>query len=148
MSTDLSPENEKYITSAIARGDFRDRSEALNVGVELLKRRQPATDSGDALAPMSEPSNRDRLDIPEPLDPPIRGMEEVIQFTKEFFAGNVSIEVSVDPEFPERPNVVFHVSEQPKSANIDDVIDRELQWHAEVAKISPDSVDRLRVFIE
>ena len=39
MSTDVSPENEQYIASVVARGDFRDRSEVLNTGVELLRRR-------------------------------------------------------------------------------------------------------------
>lgn len=39
MSTDLSAENEHYITTVIARGDFHSRSEVLNMGVELLRRR-------------------------------------------------------------------------------------------------------------
>lgn len=39
MSTDLSAENEQYIATVIARGDFRSRSEVLNMGVEMLRRR-------------------------------------------------------------------------------------------------------------
>lgn len=38
MSTDLSAENEQYIAAVIARGDFRSRSEVLNMGIELLRR--------------------------------------------------------------------------------------------------------------
>lgn len=39
MSTNLSAENEQYIASVIARGDFHSRSEVLNTGIELLRRR-------------------------------------------------------------------------------------------------------------
>ena len=39
MSTDLSAENEQYIAAAIARGDFHSRSEVLNTGIDLLRRR-------------------------------------------------------------------------------------------------------------
>lgn len=47
MSSDLSPENEQYITSAIARGDFQNRAEVLNLGVGLLKQRQQLLDEID-----------------------------------------------------------------------------------------------------
>lgn len=39
MSTDLSAENEQYIAAVIARGHFQTRSEVLNMGIELLRRR-------------------------------------------------------------------------------------------------------------
>lgn len=44
MSSDISPENEQFIASAVSRGDFRDRFEVLNAGVELLKRKQEYCD--------------------------------------------------------------------------------------------------------
>ncbi len=44
MSTDLSPENENFIQTAIAGGVFQDRSQALNEAVELLRRRQRLLD--------------------------------------------------------------------------------------------------------
>lgn len=39
MSTNLSAENEQYIAAVIARGDFHSRAEVLNMGIELLRRR-------------------------------------------------------------------------------------------------------------
>ena len=48
MSTDLSPQNEQFIEHVIARGDFQDRSEALDQAVELLRRRQELLDHVDA----------------------------------------------------------------------------------------------------
>ena len=40
MATDLSPENEQYIQTAIASGLYHDRGEALDRAVELLKKRE------------------------------------------------------------------------------------------------------------
>ncbi len=40
MSIDISPENERYIDHAVATGMFRDRSQALNAAIELLKQRE------------------------------------------------------------------------------------------------------------
>ncbi len=40
MSTDLSPESEQFIQHAVECGIFRDRGEALNQAVTLLKQRQ------------------------------------------------------------------------------------------------------------
>jgi Arc/MetJ-type ribon-helix-helix transcriptional regulator len=40
MSTNLSPENEQYIKNAIAAGTYHDRGEALDIAVELLKKRE------------------------------------------------------------------------------------------------------------
>jgi Arc/MetJ-type ribon-helix-helix transcriptional regulator len=39
MSADLSNDNDAYINDAIARGAFRDRNEALDAGVDMLRRR-------------------------------------------------------------------------------------------------------------
>ena len=40
MSSDLSPENEEFIQHAVECGTFRDRSQALDQAVELLRRRE------------------------------------------------------------------------------------------------------------
>jgi Arc/MetJ-type ribon-helix-helix transcriptional regulator len=47
MSTDLSPQNEKFIQYAVARGIFHDRGEALDEAVELLRKRQELLDHID-----------------------------------------------------------------------------------------------------
>lgn len=44
MSTDLSSHSEQFIESAIARGLFHTRGEALEEAVELLRRRQELCD--------------------------------------------------------------------------------------------------------
>ncbi len=40
MSSDLSPNSERFIRQAIELGAFRDRKEALDQAVELLEKRQ------------------------------------------------------------------------------------------------------------
>jgi antitoxin ParD1/3/4 len=40
MATDLSPENEQFIQTAIASGLYHNRGEALDQAVELLKKRE------------------------------------------------------------------------------------------------------------
>jgi Arc/MetJ-type ribon-helix-helix transcriptional regulator len=39
MSRDISPQNEQYIQQVVETGRFRDRGEALDEAVELLKKR-------------------------------------------------------------------------------------------------------------
>ena len=39
MSADVSPENERYIQTAIQNGQYRDRGQALDEALELLKQR-------------------------------------------------------------------------------------------------------------
>ena len=40
MSTDISPENERFITQEIEAGAFRTRSDAIDAGIELLRLRK------------------------------------------------------------------------------------------------------------
>ncbi len=47
VSTEVSPENERYIQSLIERGSFRDRAAALDAGVELLRQRGELLDRLD-----------------------------------------------------------------------------------------------------
>jgi Arc/MetJ-type ribon-helix-helix transcriptional regulator len=47
MSLDLSPRNEQFIEQVVARGDFHDRTQALDQAVELLRRRQEFLDHID-----------------------------------------------------------------------------------------------------
>jgi len=44
MSTDLLPENERFIQDVVASGWFQSRGEALDLAVELLKRRKAILD--------------------------------------------------------------------------------------------------------
>ncbi|MFV1968432.1 MAG: type II toxin-antitoxin system ParD family antitoxin [Pirellulaceae bacterium] len=40
MATDLSPENEQFIRREIQAGVFRSKSDAIDAGIELLRRRK------------------------------------------------------------------------------------------------------------
>lgn len=40
MSSDLSPENEQFINAEIARGLYRDRTEAVDAAVALLRQKE------------------------------------------------------------------------------------------------------------
>lgn len=149
MSSDISPENEQFIASAVSRGDFRDRFEVLNAGVELLKRKPTKADSIGSGEPGSEPPhNVESLSDLFQGQVSIAALDEIIQLTSNSFPGNVCVEISADPEFPDWPSIVFHVHQEHKNLDIDDVIDRELQWHAQIAKVAPDSLDRLRLLID
>lgn len=39
MSIDISPENERFIQNQIASGAYQNRSDAIDAGIELLRRR-------------------------------------------------------------------------------------------------------------
>ena len=80
-------------------------------------------------------------------DIPANVVEQIVRVTSELFPGNVRIEVSVDPEYPAHPSLVFHVRQASKSSGIEEEIDRELEWHAQVGKLAPESQDRLRLLL-
>lgn len=44
MATDLSPENEQFIADKVAQGTYRSREEALDAGIELLRKRDRLVD--------------------------------------------------------------------------------------------------------
>ena len=47
MSTEINPENEQFIESAVASGDFASRDDVLNEALRVLRqRRQTATANG------------------------------------------------------------------------------------------------------
>jgi putative addiction module CopG family antidote len=45
--TTISPENERFIEQEIAAGRFRDRSDAIDAGIALLRRRKELLDRVD-----------------------------------------------------------------------------------------------------
>ena len=47
MSIDISPENEQFIQQQIKAGVFRTRTDAIDAGVELLRRRKELLDRID-----------------------------------------------------------------------------------------------------
>jgi len=47
MSIDISPENERFVQQQIAAGTFQSRTDAIDAGVELLRRRKELLDRID-----------------------------------------------------------------------------------------------------
>lgn len=64
--------------------------------------------------------------------------QEILDHTARLFPGDVSIETSEDPEDPTSVYLVVRVVGGDQRDSVDDMIDRELQWHREVLKIVPD----------
>jgi predicted transcriptional regulator len=60
MSTQFSPDNERYLEQAIARGVYRDRAEAIDEALALLKRRDQLR--GDVRAAIAQADRGELLD--------------------------------------------------------------------------------------
>lgn len=87
----------------------------------------------------------DRLEI-RPL--PAAETAELIERASHLFAGDVSVEQSVDPECPTATYVVFRVLLDEPRPTTDEIIDRELCWHREAARIAPDAKGIVRLLVE
>lgn len=89
-------------------------------------------------------------DIVEPsaeVDIPVATFDAIVRLTKELFAADVQVERSVDPECPERPDFVFHVHQKSRPRDVEEEIDRELDWHARIGGLAPEFQDRLRLML-
>lgn len=62
---------------------------------------------------------------------------QIVACTARLFSGDVAIEESLDPEDPMAAYLVVCVSLHEPRPGIEEIIDRELQWHREVAKLAP-----------
>ncbi len=60
MSTDLSADNERYLEQAVASGDYRNRAEAIDEALALLKRRDQLR--RDVRAGIEQADRRELLD--------------------------------------------------------------------------------------
>jgi hypothetical protein len=74
--------------------------------------------------------------------------QEIIKLTNLMFNGEVHVETSVDPEYPDTIYHVFRVIPTAKGEDIEAIIDRELAWHRQVARIAPSFMCRVRLLIE
>ena len=68
MSSDLSPENEQFIDGEIARGFYRDRTEAVDAAVALLRQKEELLSRIDR--------GREQLDNGQYTDYDERGLRE------------------------------------------------------------------------
>ena len=62
-------------------------------------------------------------------------MSDVLRITGELFPGNATVYLSRDPEYPEDGDCT--VIEAPASGSVKDVVDRRLEWHRRVSRLSP-----------
>jgi hypothetical protein len=61
-------------------------------------------------------------------------MADVVQITQELFPGEVSARVMSDPEYPQDR---FTVIEAQASGPPEEVVDRQLEWHWRILRLSP-----------
>jgi hypothetical protein len=89
----------------------------------------------------------ERLEKSESSDNTVDHIEAILRVTESLVPGEVRVEISIDPECPERASIVFHVVSSCK-LSINEALERELLWQREIGRIAPDSRDRLRLFVE
>lgn len=69
-------------------------------------------------------------------------------FAGNLIASNVTVERSVDPDDPAAAYVVFRIGLNDPRPAIDEIIDRELLWHREAARIAPRARGFVRLLVE
>lgn len=75
-------------------------------------------------------------------------LTELLWSARRLFEGTISIEQSVEPEFPAAVYVVVRVVLEEPKPPIEEVINRELAWHREAARIAPQSRGLIRLLVE
>lgn len=95
----------------------------LQRSVDLLERRVQALE--ERLAP--SPAAVSPIDLP-------KLMADVFRVTEELFPGEVSARVMSDPEYPEESITVI---EAQASGHPEEVVDRRVEWHRRVSRLSP-----------
>ena len=61
-------------------------------------------------------------------------MDDVLRITNDLFPGKATVTVMFDPEYPLDE---FTVIEAPARGGIDEVLDRQMEWHRRVEQLSP-----------
>jgi hypothetical protein len=75
-------------------------------------------------------------------------VDRILAMTRDLIPGQITIEESADPEYPEATYIVFLVQAERKPKDFNALIDLELQWHRKVAEIAPADRARVRLLIE
>jgi hypothetical protein len=96
----------------------------LQRSVELLEQRVQALEERLAPKPVAAAA---------PVDLP-NLMADVFRVTEELFPGEVSARVMSDPEYPQER---FTVIEAQASGSPEEVVDRRVEWHRRVSRLSP-----------
>ena len=97
----------------------------LTQSVEILERRVQTLEERLDSHPAARdaPGNLSRL------------MADVVRVTQEIFPGDVSIRAMHDPDHPQEH---FTVIEAQADGAIEEVVDRRIEWHRRVIRLSPD----------
>lgn len=93
--------------------------------------------SQDVSAPADTSLPQSILSIPDEFSGAVR-------LTRELFPGEVGIEVEDDPEMPGKTYVVFNVTAK---GQVDDVINRRLEWRRQIHELMPGQADRLKLSV-
>lgn len=86
------------------------------------------------LASLRSEQQRPRHEDPEVF---ARGLRQFIEMTNELIPGDVRVENSIDPEYPETVCVVFHVTAENKPNDVNALIAMEVEWHRRARAILP-----------
>jgi hypothetical protein len=77
-----------------------------------------------------------------------RGLKQLIEMTNELVPGELRIENSVDPDYPETVCVVFRVIANEKLNDVNAIIDTEIEWHRRARSIYPEATCYFRLAID
>ena len=75
-------------------------------------------------------------------------VRQLIEITNDLVPGEIRIENSIDPDYPETTHIVFHVTPAKKFDDVDAIIDREIQWHRRAREVFPEATCYFRLAID
>lgn len=101
---------------------------------ELAVPREPAREKPTPrVEPLEQPDSI-HLSADHVPDELLPLMDDVLRITNELFPGKATVTVMFDPEYPLDE---FTVIEAPVRGDVVEVVDRRLEWHRRVVKLSP-----------
>ena len=75
-------------------------------------------------------------------------LKQFIDMTNKLVPGELSVENSVDPDYPDTIHVVFNVAAQNKPNDANAIIDTEIEWHRRARAIFPGATCHFRLAID
>jgi hypothetical protein len=75
-------------------------------------------------------------------------VRQLIEITNDLVPGEIRIENSIDPDYPETTHIVFHVTPVKKFDDVDSIIDSEIQWHRRAREVFPEATCYFRLALD